>query len=40
MTVKWIFSLAITNKIAGKQDGAHFVLYPKQGNKIEGAVLD
>ena len=23
-----------------KEDGVHFVLYPKQGNKIEGVVLN
>ena len=40
MTITWICSIAIANKFAVKQDGVHFLLYPKQGNKIEGVALN
>ena len=41
IVMTWICSIAIANKyIALKQDGMGFVLCPKQGNKIEGVILN
>ena len=38
MTVTCICSIAIANKWLKKQDGVHFVVCPKQGDKIQTVV--